>query len=663
MPDKKSKHKEERKRKKSREHSNEKEEKKSRHEKRDEERRSRHERRGKEEKDFDRKMKEEKESERKVKEDKESDRRVKEEKDSERRTKDERSTDKKRKEHEPERKDKEEDCEVGLGQERLSLSIEETNKMREKLGLKPLKVDNKTTDGKETNEDGVKKEKKEDVHKPAINMADLKKTAMLKEKLAQMKEKRKHEETFSRIRPIACEKEEEEEEEEDVDSVLKWVAKSRKIEEAKKKQEEEEKLSKEFGVDKLVKKEFGGDKKYSSRELRGMKIEHDLDRFKEGKNVVLTLKDKGVLEENDDVLVNVNMVDDEAAEENTENRKKKLDYNPYEDLEYDEHGNPREESILNKYDDEIRGGKLKKSFTIGTQPNASGSSEDSSKRHMQSLVLPKPLLVSEYYTAQELELSGKPRKVRAKKVRKRMKLRADDLLDEVKTEVPSEVKSEVKKEVKVEQEEVDEDWDPYTDLSGVVVEEDGVALELEMAIKKASRINAIKSRTSHTSSEALVSVKEEPEEMEGIEMDLKDGIVLNSTTEYCRSLGEVSVSVDPSQAMPMHEDEEEDEEKKEEDNMKGWQSVDMEEGEVPVKEEVGFFWRYINVVVKRCMYNKIIFITPQHHFQIQDSLKTFRKPPKKTHPPTPGHSRVGRGADLEQGCWGGPDAGIQKGLS
>lgn len=31
----------------------------------------------------------------------------------------------------------------------------------------------------------------------------------------------------------------------------------------------------------------------------------------EGKELVLTLKDKGVLEEEDDVLVNVNLMDDE----------------------------------------------------------------------------------------------------------------------------------------------------------------------------------------------------------------------------------------------------------------------------------------------------------------------------------------------------------------
>lgn len=35
------------------------------------------------------------------------------------------------------------------------------------------------------------------------------------------------------------------------------------------------------------------------------------DNFKEGSAVILTLKDQGVLDENEDVLVNVNIQDDE----------------------------------------------------------------------------------------------------------------------------------------------------------------------------------------------------------------------------------------------------------------------------------------------------------------------------------------------------------------
>lgn len=46
----------------------------------------------------------------------------------------------------------------------------------------------------------------------------------------------------------------------------------------------------------------------------------------------------GVLEEEDDTLINVNIVDNEKAKENLENKKKKPDYKPYDEPEYDEYG-------------------------------------------------------------------------------------------------------------------------------------------------------------------------------------------------------------------------------------------------------------------------------------------------------------------------------------
>lgn len=33
--------------------------------------------------------------------------------------------------------------------------------------------------------------------------------------------------------------------------------------------------------------------KYTSRDLRGLKVEHDINAFKEGQSVILTLKDRG----------------------------------------------------------------------------------------------------------------------------------------------------------------------------------------------------------------------------------------------------------------------------------------------------------------------------------------------------------------------------------
>lgn len=50
---------------------------------------------------------------------------------------------------------------------------------------------------------------------------------------------------------------------------------------------------------------------YTAKDLRGLRVGHALKGFKDEASVILTLKDKDVLEEGDDILVNVNMVENE----------------------------------------------------------------------------------------------------------------------------------------------------------------------------------------------------------------------------------------------------------------------------------------------------------------------------------------------------------------
>ena len=47
---------------------------------------------------------------------------------------------------------------------------------------------------------------------------------------------------------------------------------------------------------------------------------------------------EGVLEEDDDTLINVNIIDEEKAAKNIENKKKKPDYKPYDESDMDEYG-------------------------------------------------------------------------------------------------------------------------------------------------------------------------------------------------------------------------------------------------------------------------------------------------------------------------------------
>merc|ERR1712141_606065 len=115
-------------------------------------------------------------------------------------------------------------------------------------------------------------------------------------------------------------------------------------------------------------------KAYRGNALAGMTVQHDLDKFTEGKDVVLTLADSRILDEESgqaegDVLVNVNMIDAEKQKKYIEDVKKsknKSDYNPLE--KFDEEGDDgffKEKKLLSKYDEVIDDNSGQKKFKIG----------------------------------------------------------------------------------------------------------------------------------------------------------------------------------------------------------------------------------------------------------------------------------------------------------
>ncbi|KAE8300353.1 U4/U6.U5 tri-snRNP-associated protein 1 SNU66-like protein [Larimichthys crocea] len=195
-------------------------------------------------------------------------------------------------------------------------------------------------------------------------------------------------------------------------------------------------MDEEFGVSSLVEEEFAQTKKeaYTSQDLKGLKVQHKVDSFNEGQTVILTLEDKGVLEEEEDVLVNVGLVDKEKAEKNVELKKKKPDYKPYEEEEsVDDMITFKSHSVLSKYDEEIEGEK-KKSFRLNTGGFADGERErelqamrETLRNQAQSLEMPALTIASEYYTPQEM-VGFKKTKRRVKKIRKKEKQTAADIL-------------------------------------------------------------------------------------------------------------------------------------------------------------------------------------------------------------------------------------------
>lgn len=116
-----------------------------------------------------------------------------------------------------------------------------------------------------------------------------------------------------------------------------------------------------------------------------------------------------------------------------ENRKKKILYNAYEDNEFDEFGNPKEKSLLSKYDEEIDGQK-RESFKIGydnanerRQATIESVKAKLAKKKLESIV-DKPLIIaSEYYNDDEIAKFKKPKK-KVRKIRSKGKLLTTDEL-------------------------------------------------------------------------------------------------------------------------------------------------------------------------------------------------------------------------------------------
>lgn len=124
-----------------------------------------------------------------------------------------------------------------------SLSIEETNKLRAKLGLKPLELnENKKELGT----------KEEPILAEVINPVVIQQQKEIREKLAALKEKRIQNQKLGKVKTMA--------EDDWLDDTCAWVEKSRKLEKEKEMAEKRAKLleemDQEFGVSSLVEEEF-----------------------------------------------------------------------------------------------------------------------------------------------------------------------------------------------------------------------------------------------------------------------------------------------------------------------------------------------------------------------------------------------------------------------
>ncbi|KAF5836904.1 SART-1 protein [Dunaliella salina] len=300
------------------------------------------------------------------------------------------------------------------GEEAVSMSIAETNKLRASLGLKPLK--------ETPNEDAAMRKREEERREQREKEE---RAEAFKAKQAE-KKNRQSQSSFLNTRTLG--------EDDSIDDTLSWVERSRQAEARLKAEKEQEQRRKEAEErkrrDQMDEDEEPG---YSAAELAGMKVKHDYNEINEGESVVLTLADKALLarkgltvEENDDdndELENVLKAEErkrQKARSNATNKAKPL---------WEEDGKKR--SLLDKYDEEDADISLQIGADGSIEAERAAQQQAEMKRKLQqggkqlesaavgALGQDEPTFASDYKT--EAEVGGFKKKTKKPKKRLRAK--------------------------------------------------------------------------------------------------------------------------------------------------------------------------------------------------------------------------------------------------
>ncbi|KAK6360363.1 hypothetical protein TWF730_006506 [Orbilia blumenaviensis] len=228
-----------------------------------------------------------------------------------------------------------------------SISIEETNQLRIAMGLKPLKVETATSkvDEDDNSFDAQERRAAENWKKHQAEEERKKRRLEIKEQL------RKGQERAERERKLEGKGLADDSDDDDAKAWIKGAKKRQKKALAQIEKDLREREEQEASLR----------KDYTSKDLAGLKVGHDLNEL--GENVdgtILTLKDSEILGGDDegDELENAGLVERSKLKERLDLKKRKPDYNPYGD---DEDGDGE---ILSKYDDEIDPNKKRKFFVL-----------------------------------------------------------------------------------------------------------------------------------------------------------------------------------------------------------------------------------------------------------------------------------------------------------
>ncbi|KAF9066625.1 SART-1 family-domain-containing protein [Rhodocollybia butyracea] len=396
-----------------------------------------------------------------------------------------------------------------------SISLEETNKIRISLGLKPLTDDSKPADDKE-------KQAEDNYAKQREREAKERESKKIADRIAKVRNRR---ELNSSLKGTTLGDADAE-----VEDTLKWIKKNKK----KEKELAKKRLEEIDSMDKAVQED------YTERDLVGLKVSHDFDEMDEGDARILTLKDSRILDNEEDELQNIEMAEEERRQKNQELKIKKRDYTGYDDEEFAEGNVGMKRAVLAKYDEEIEGA-AETGFRLGSSVLSKKAVEKQQKidaaatvnKSLLSIDYSKNLETTDYL--KEGDIGFKKPKTKKKRPNRRAPAEAELAADEM---------------------DVDEKPIPrIVDLNTNFVDDD--ELQAALARSRREKLRKPKKMTPEELARRVVEEREAEEREastaikiengEDIKMEVNDdesgGLVFDDTSEFVRAVGNNPIAV------------------------------------------------------------------------------------------------------------------------
>ena len=430
-----------------------------------------------------------------------------------------------------------------------SISIEETNRIRVSLGMKPLPVPGappgpifKTTSTSAQEEEAGSTLESRSAQAEENYLREKRAEDARRGREAKAEAIKKARDAAKRFSKLEGKGLADMDDDADLDAkswLIKQKKRQREIEKARKMEKELAEAEKEA--------------EYTARDLAGVKVGHELDTFQEGEDQVLTLKDTTIdeNEEEGDELENLELKEREKLKDKLELKKKKPVYNP---MDMDETG---EKSILSHYDIEIDGKKGTK-FTLDGQ----GSTKEQREAMANGTAVSKPKAISldifqdepksDYLDISEIKVR-KPKK--AKKTRS-TRVKAVDEDDMLAPDRPAADDNDMR----VDSTPAATKKRTYEDVS--FVDDD----DLQASLARQRR-DALKKRKKVRPEEIAAQLRAQGSTPEEAELENGAGLVIDETSEFVSNLQveeaqepkrSRSVSRQPAQVTTMNEDSDDD---------------------------------------------------------------------------------------------------------